>query len=67
MRLPGATGPGPGRHPAGVLPKVTLDPEEALRGFADAGFDHGIVWLEPMNEDSLRRFGAAVANLRAGT
>ena len=64
IRLPGATEPGPGRHPLGVLPAITEDPEAALRGFAEAGFAHGIVWLEPMNETSLDRLGATVATLR---
>lgn len=65
IRLPGATGPGPVRSTAGVLPTTTDDPEATLRGFADAGFAHGIVWLEPMHERSLERLGVAVAHLRA--
>ena len=65
IRLPGATGPGPVRRPPGQLPTTTEDPERTLRGFAEAGFAHGIVWLEPMNESSLDRLGRAVAHLRA--
>ena len=67
VRLPGATGPGPGRIPSGALPRLTDDPEAALAGFARAGFAHGIVWLEPMNEDSLEQLGAAVAAMRRVT
>lgn len=64
IRLPGATGSGPGRNPSGALPRLTDDPEAVLAGFAAAGFAHGIVWLEPMNEHSLERLGEAVAHLR---
>jgi hypothetical protein len=66
LRLPGATGPGPGRNPSGALPGLTRDPEEVLAGFARAGFAHAIVWLEPMNERSLERLGTAIAHLRGG-
>jgi alkanesulfonate monooxygenase SsuD/methylene tetrahydromethanopterin reductase-like flavin-dependent oxidoreductase (luciferase family) len=65
IRLPGATGPGPGRDPARSLAAITADPDGALRGFAEAGFAHAIVWLEPMNERSLERLGVAAALLRA--
>jgi hypothetical protein len=64
IRLPGAIGPGPGRSPVGALPSVTEDPRAVLEGFAAAGFAHAIVWLEPMNEDSLERLGTAVAAMR---
>ena len=64
IRLPGATEPTPVRGQPEPAP-ITDDPEAALRGFAEAGFAHGIVWLEPMNEASLGRLGAAVATLRA--
>jgi alkanesulfonate monooxygenase SsuD/methylene tetrahydromethanopterin reductase-like flavin-dependent oxidoreductase (luciferase family) len=63
IRLPGATGPGPVRRPAGELPTTTDDPEGTLRRFAEAGFAHAIVWLEPMDERSLDRLGEAVARL----
>jgi alkanesulfonate monooxygenase SsuD/methylene tetrahydromethanopterin reductase-like flavin-dependent oxidoreductase (luciferase family) len=67
IRLPGATGPGPGRGPAAALPALTKDPGAVLQGFAAAGFAHAMVWLEPMNERSLESLGAAVAHLRATT
>jgi len=60
IRLPGATAPSPVRGHEGP-PQITEDPEGVLRGFADAGFAHAIVWLDPMNEDSLERLGLAVA------
>ena len=66
IRLPGASESSPVRRPAGVLPTTTENPEATLRGFAEAGFAHGIVWLQPMNESSLERLGTAVAALRAG-
>ena len=61
IRLPGATTPSPVRGQEGQ-PQVTEDPEAVLRGFADAGFAHAVVWLDPMNEDSLARLGEAAVH-----
>jgi hypothetical protein len=35
-----------------------------LRAFAEAGFGHVMIWLEPMTEGSLERLAEAVALLR---
>jgi len=64
IRLSGATTPSPVRGQEGP-PQITEDPEGVLRGFSEAGFAHAIVWLDPMDEDSLARLGAAVVGMRA--
>jgi alkanesulfonate monooxygenase SsuD/methylene tetrahydromethanopterin reductase-like flavin-dependent oxidoreductase (luciferase family) len=63
IRLPGATAGSPVRGQQGP-PQITEDPEGVLGGFADAGFAHAIVWLDPMDEDSLARLGVAAAGAR---
>jgi FMNH2-dependent dimethyl sulfone monooxygenase len=63
IRLPGATAGSPVRGQEGP-PQITEDPTAVLRGFADAGFAHAIVWLDPMNEESLARLGEAAAAIR---
>jgi alkanesulfonate monooxygenase SsuD/methylene tetrahydromethanopterin reductase-like flavin-dependent oxidoreductase (luciferase family) len=63
IRLPGATAGSPVRGQGGP-PEITENPEGVLRGFADAGFAHAIVWLDPMDEDSLARLGMAAAGAR---
>jgi alkanesulfonate monooxygenase SsuD/methylene tetrahydromethanopterin reductase-like flavin-dependent oxidoreductase (luciferase family) len=63
VRLPGATAPSPVRGQQDA-PEITADPTATLRGFAEAGFAHGMVWLDPIDERSLDRLGAAVAALR---
>ena len=63
IRLPGATAGSPVRGQEGP-PQITEDPAGVLRGFADAGFAHAIVWLDPMDEDSLARLGEAAAGAR---
>jgi alkanesulfonate monooxygenase SsuD/methylene tetrahydromethanopterin reductase-like flavin-dependent oxidoreductase (luciferase family) len=63
VRLPGATAPSPVRSQQDA-PEITEDPMATLRGFADAGFAHGMVWLDPIDERSLDQLGAAVATLR---
>jgi alkanesulfonate monooxygenase SsuD/methylene tetrahydromethanopterin reductase-like flavin-dependent oxidoreductase (luciferase family) len=63
IRLPGATAGSPVRGQEGP-PQITEDPEAVLGGFAEAAFAHAIVWLDPMNEDSLARLAAAAANTR---
>lgn len=65
IRLAGAAERSPVRSPTGKVAEVTADPEATLRGFAEAGFAHAIVWLQPMNKESLDRLGDAVAGLRA--
>jgi probable F420-dependent oxidoreductase len=61
------------RYPGG---EPTADPIKSLRGsprqiadglraFEEAGYDHLIVWLEPMTEASVERLGEALPLLRA--
>ncbi len=64
VRLPGATAPSPVRSQQDA-PQITEDPAATLIGFAETGFAHGMVWLDPMDESSLSQLGAAVAALRA--
>jgi len=63
IRLEGATTASPVRGQEGS-PPITEDPEAVLTGFAEAGFAHAVVWLDPMDEDSLVRLGAAAAGMR---
>ena len=63
IRLAGATAGSPVRGQEGP-PQITGDPDAVLRGFADAGFAHAIVWLDPMDEPSLDRLGTAAAASR---
>ena len=63
IRLEGATTASPVRGQEGS-PPITEDPEAVLGGFAEAGFAHAVVWLDPIDEPSLARLGAAVAGMR---
>jgi alkanesulfonate monooxygenase SsuD/methylene tetrahydromethanopterin reductase-like flavin-dependent oxidoreductase (luciferase family) len=63
IRLEGATTASPVRGQEGS-PPITEDPEAVLRGFERAGFAHAVVWLDPIDEHSLGRLGAAVAGMR---
>jgi alkanesulfonate monooxygenase SsuD/methylene tetrahydromethanopterin reductase-like flavin-dependent oxidoreductase (luciferase family) len=64
VRLPGATGLSPVRSQQDA-PQITEDPAATLRGFAEAGFAHAMVWLDPIDEPALDQLGLAVAALRA--
>ena len=64
IRLPGATTASPVRGQEGS-PQLTKEPEAVLQGFADAGFAHAVVWLDPMDEQSLARLGIAAARVGA--
>ena len=47
---------------------MTGTPQEiadGLRAFEDAGYEHAIVWLEPMTAESVRRLAEALALLRS--
>jgi alkanesulfonate monooxygenase SsuD/methylene tetrahydromethanopterin reductase-like flavin-dependent oxidoreductase (luciferase family) len=55
VRFPDATEPGPSPDPSKRLAGTSEQIAAGLRAFAEAGYAHLQLWLEPMNEHSLER------------
>ena len=55
---------GPAEGPREWLTGSAQEIADGLAAFADAGYDHAIVWLEPMNEDALGRLADSLAMVR---
>lgn len=66
VRYPDAAEPGPSTDPAKHLAGSTQEIAAGLRAFADAGYAHLQVWLEPMTEGSLERLAESLALSHAG-
>lgn len=63
VRYPDAGAPeGPRPWLAGSADEVAA----GLRAFEEAGYEHAIVWLEPMTEQSVERLADALTRLRSG-
>lgn len=65
VRYADATLPGPTGDRARDLMGDAAAIAAGLRAFAEAGYSHLMIWLEPMNEAALDRLAEAVALLRA--
>lgn len=59
VRCADATGPGPSTDPSKHLTGSTAEIAAGLRAFADAGYAHLQIWLEPMTERSLEHLAEA--------
>ena len=64
VRYPDAVLAGPSPDPAKNLAGTTQQIAAGLRAFADAGYAHLMVWLEPMTVASLDRLAESVALFR---
>lgn len=64
VRYPEATLPGPTGDRARDLMGDSAVVAAGLRAFAEAGYSHLMIWLEPMSETALDRLAEAVALLR---
>jgi alkanesulfonate monooxygenase SsuD/methylene tetrahydromethanopterin reductase-like flavin-dependent oxidoreductase (luciferase family) len=66
VRYPDAELAGPSPDPSKNLSGTPVEIAVGLRAFADAGYAHLMIWLEPMTVASLDRLAESVALLRAG-